>query len=65
MKLSVLIILFTVTQVSAAKVFSQTITASFERAELRTILNVIEKRRKCGLCIITTSTCFIAKSILR
>lgn len=46
MKLSVLIIFFTATQVNAAKVFSQTITASFEQVELRTILNVIEKKAK-------------------
>ncbi|WP_142687957.1 TonB-dependent receptor [Chitinophaga polysaccharea] len=46
MKLSMLIIFFTASQVSAAKVFSQSITASFEQVELRTILNVIEKKAK-------------------
>ncbi|WP_295117424.1 SusC/RagA family TonB-linked outer membrane protein [uncultured Chitinophaga sp.] len=46
MKLSVLIILFTITQASAEKVFSQTITASFEKAELRTVLTAIEKKAK-------------------
>lgn len=46
MKLSMLIIFLTVSQVNAAKVFSQTITASFEKVELRTILNVIEKKAK-------------------
>lgn len=46
MKLSLLIIFLTASQVSASKVYSQTITASFEQAELRTILNVIEKKAK-------------------
>jgi len=46
MKLSLLIIFLTASQVNAAKVFSQTITASFEQVELRTILNVIEKKAK-------------------
>ncbi|MGN7723708.1 TonB-dependent receptor [Chitinophaga sp. 22620] len=46
MKLSMLIIFLTASQVNAAKVFGQTITASFEQAELRTILNVIEKKAK-------------------
>jgi TonB-linked SusC/RagA family outer membrane protein len=46
MKLSMLIIFLAVSQVNAAKVFSQTITASFEKVELRTILNVIEKKAK-------------------
>ncbi|UYQ94418.1 TonB-dependent receptor [Chitinophaga horti] len=46
MKLSVLIILFTFTQVSAAKVLGQTITASFEKAEMRAVLNTIEKKAK-------------------
>lgn len=46
MKLSFLIIFLTATQVYAEKVFSQTITASFEKVELRTILNVIEKKAK-------------------
>ncbi len=46
MKLSLFIIFFTASQVNAAKVFSQTVTASFEQAELRTILNVIEKKAK-------------------
>ncbi|GEP88809.1 SusC/RagA family TonB-linked outer membrane protein [Chitinophaga terrae (ex Kim and Jung 2007)] len=41
-----LIIFLTATQVNAAKVFSQTLTASFEQTELRTILNVIEKKTK-------------------
>lgn len=46
MKLSMLIIFLTASQVNAAKVFGQTITASFEQVELRTILNVIEKKAK-------------------
>jgi len=46
MKLSLLIIFLTASQVYAEKVFSQTITASFEQVELRAILNVIEKKAK-------------------
>lgn len=46
MKLSMLIIFLTASQVYAETVFSQTITASFEQVELRTILNVIEKKAK-------------------
>lgn len=46
MKLSMLIILLTASQIHAAKVFSQTITASFEKVELRTILIAIEKKAK-------------------
>lgn len=46
MKLSLFIILFTASQVNASKVFSQTITVSFEQVELRTVLNAIEKKAK-------------------
>ncbi|WEK33839.1 MAG: SusC/RagA family TonB-linked outer membrane protein [Candidatus Pseudobacter hemicellulosilyticus] len=46
MKLSILLLFFAITQVNAEKVFSQTITASFEKAELRTVLNAIEKKGK-------------------
>jgi TonB-linked SusC/RagA family outer membrane protein len=44
MKLSILILFLTASQVNATKLFSQNITASFEQVELRTILNVIEKK---------------------
>ncbi|WP_346318372.1 TonB-dependent receptor [Chitinophaga sp. YIM B06452] len=46
MKLSMLIIFLTASQVNAAKVFGQTITASFEQVELRAVLNAIEKKAK-------------------
>ncbi len=43
MKLALLYILFTATQVNA-KVFSQKITVNLQQAELRTVLNQIEKK---------------------
>ena len=46
MKLSILIIFLTASQVKATKLFSQNITASFEQVELRTVLNAIEKKAK-------------------
>ena len=46
MKLALFIIFLTASQVNATKLFSQNITASFEQVELRTILNVIEKKAK-------------------
>ena len=46
MKLSLLIVFLTASQVNATKLFSQNITASFEQVELRTVLNVIEKKAK-------------------
>ncbi|WP_331966704.1 TonB-dependent receptor [Chitinophaga sp.] len=46
MKLSMLLIFLTASQVSATKLFSQNITASFEQVELRTILTAIEKKAK-------------------
>ncbi|WP_211172571.1 TonB-dependent receptor [Chitinophaga sp. Ak27] len=46
MKLSSFLVILTASQVNATKLFSQNITASFEQVELRTILNVIEKKAK-------------------
>ncbi|NLR58223.1 TonB-dependent receptor [Chitinophaga polysaccharea] len=46
MKLSFFLVILTASQVNATKLFSQNITASFEQVELRTILNVIEKKAK-------------------